>query len=180
VLQEPILFSDTIEENIRYGRLDATKEEIIAAAEAANAHEFIMKLPKKYATRLGERGAKLSGGERQRISVARAFLKDAPFLILDEPTSSVDTKTELVILDALRRLMMGRTTFMIAHRLSTVRDADLLLVLQDGQIVERGTHDELLARGGLYHQLYDMQVRHKKAAEIIGQEAPVWPAPTGV
>lgn len=162
VLQEPVLFSDTIESNIRYGKLDATMEEVIAAAEAANAHEFIMGLPEQYDTTLGERGAKLSGGERQRISVARAFLKDAPFLILDEPTSSVDTKTEAVILDALKRLMEGRTTFMIAHRLSTLQDADLLLVLQNGRIVERGTHEALLAKNGVYRQLNDMQVRRRQ------------------
>ena len=146
MLQEPLLFSGSIAENIRYGRLEATHEEIMEAAEAANAHDFIMRLPRKYETVLGERGAKLSGGERQRIAVARAFLRNSPILILDEPTSSIDTKTEAVILDALERLMEGRTTFMIAHRLSTVRHADLLLVLQDGRIVEHGNHDELVAR----------------------------------
>jgi ABC-type multidrug transport system fused ATPase/permease subunit len=157
VLQEPLLFSGTIAENIRYGRLDASLEEIMEAARAANAHEFIMRLPRQYDTELGERGAKLSGGERQRISVARAFLKNAPILILDEPTSSIDSKTEAVILDALDRLMVGRTTFLIAHRLSTIRRADLILVLDKGRLVERGTHHELLRRGGLYRQLHDMQ-----------------------
>jgi ABC-type multidrug transport system fused ATPase/permease subunit len=161
VLQEPLLFSGTIGENIRYGRLEAAHEEIIAAAEAANAHDFIMRLPHQYETRLGERGAKLSGGERQRIAVARAFLRDAPILILDEPTSSIDTKTEVVILDALERLMQGRTTFMIAHRLSTVRHADLLLVIQNGRIVERGTHESLMQREGVYRQLYEMQTQHR-------------------
>ncbi|HEY3394211.1 MAG TPA: ABC transporter ATP-binding protein [Lacipirellulaceae bacterium] len=167
VLQEPLLFSGTIEENIRYGRLEATPDEIIAASEAANAHDFIMRLPKKYETVLGERGAKLSGGERQRIAVARAFLRNSPILILDEPTSSIDTKTEAVILDALERLMEGRTTFMIAHRLSTVRNADLLLVVHDGRIVEHGSHDDLLTRGGVYSQLYELQVNHRPR-KIIG------------
>ncbi len=127
------------------------------AARAANAHDFIMRLPQKYDTMLGERGAAISGGERQRISVARAFLKDAPILILDEPTSSVDSKTEAVILEALDRLMVGRTTFMIAHRLSTLHQADLILVLNDGLLVEQGTQQELLLKRGLYKQLYDAQ-----------------------
>jgi ATP-binding cassette subfamily B protein len=166
VLQEPLLFSGSIAENIRYGRLEASHDEIIEAAEAANAHDFIMRLPRKYETVLGERGAKLSGGERQRIAVARAFLRNSPILILDEPTSSIDTKTESVILDALERLMNGRTTFMIAHRLSTVRNADLLLVLQDGRIVEYGNHDELVGRQGVYHQLYDMQMNHRPKATV--------------
>lgn len=157
VLQEPLLFSGTIAENIRYGRLGASMDEIVEAATAANAHEFILRLPKQYDTVLGERGAAISGGERQRISVARAFLKNAPILILDEPTSSVDSKTEAVILDALDRLMMGRTTFMIAHRLSTLRRADLILVLNQGRLVEQGTPEALLSAGGLYRQLYDAQ-----------------------
>jgi ABC-type multidrug transport system fused ATPase/permease subunit len=157
VLQEPLLFSGTIADNIRYGRLEATDDEIVAAAQNANAHDFIMQLPKKYATELGERGAQLSGGERQRISVARAFLKDAPILILDEPTSSIDSKTEAVILDALDRLMAGRTTFMIAHRLSTIRHSDKILVVDHGRVVEQGSHDELLKRGGLYKNLHDLQ-----------------------
>ena len=162
VLQEPLLFSSSIAENIRYGRLDATMEEIVAAAEAANAHEFISALPQKYDTTLGERGVRMSGGERQRIALARAFLKDAPILILDEPTSSIDSKTEVVILDALDRLMVGRTTFMIAHRLSTIRHANLILVMHLGQIVQRGTHDELVAAEGLYKQLFEMQTTQRR------------------
>jgi ATP-binding cassette, subfamily B, bacterial len=157
VLQEPLLFSGTIEENIRYGRLEASPEEIIEAAKAANAHDFIMRLPQAYDTPIGERGAQISGGERQRISIARAFLKDAPVLILDEPTSSVDSKTEATILDALARLMVGRTTFMIAHRLSTLQHADWILVLNEGQLVEQGTQEDLLRHGGLYRQLYNAQ-----------------------
>jgi len=157
VLQEPLLFGSTIRENIRYGRLEASDEEVEAAARAANAHDFISRLPRGYDTRLGERGALLSGGERQRISVARAFLKDAPILILDEPTSSIDSKTEAVILEALARLIRGRTTFVVAHRLSTIRDADLILAVEDGRVVEQGTHAQLLARGGLYAELHAAQ-----------------------
>ncbi len=159
VLQEPLLFSGSIADNIRYGRLDGSMSDIIEAAKAANAHDFITGLPQKYDTKLGERGAQLSGGERQRIAVARAFLKDAPILILDEPTSSIDSKTEAVILDALEPLMVGRTTIMIAHRLSTIRHADNILVLNHGQLVEHGTHDTLVQRVGLYKQLYDAQTR---------------------
>jgi ATP-binding cassette subfamily B protein len=162
VLQEPLLFSGTIEENIRYGKLGATKGEVIDAARAANAHEFISRLPKGYGTMIGERGAQISGGERQRVCVARAFLKDAPILILDEPTSSIDSKTERVILDALDDLMVGRTSFMIAHRLSTVRHADQILVIDRGRIVERGSHDELLRRRGIYSQLYEAQTRERR------------------
>ncbi len=157
VQQEPLLFSDTIANNIRYGRLEASMDEIVAAAKAANAHDFVMDLPEQYETIIGERGSQLSGGERQRISVARAFLKDAPILLLDEPTSSIDSRTEAVILDALDRLMEGRTTFMVAHRLSTIREADQILVVNHGRIVESGTHEELLKGGGLYFQLYETQ-----------------------
>ncbi len=161
VLQEPLLFSGSIRDNIRYGRLEATDAEIVDAAKAANAHDFIERLPNKYETVLGERGAMLSGGERQRIAVARAFLKNAPILILDEPTSSIDSKTEAVILDALDRLMSGRTTFMIAHRLSTVRRADTILVLDRGLLVEQGSHESLVKGGGLYQHLYEMQTQHR-------------------
>jgi ABC-type multidrug transport system fused ATPase/permease subunit len=163
VLQEPLLFSGSIAENIRYGRLEASRDHIIEAARAANAHDFIMRLPKQYDTLLGERGAAISGGERQRIAVARAFLKDAPILILDEPTSSVDSKTEAVILDALDRLMMGRTTFMIAHRLSTLHHAHQILVLDNGRLVEQGSHEQLIALNGLYRQLHEAQSRSRRA-----------------
>jgi ATP-binding cassette subfamily B protein len=158
VLQEPMLFSGSIADNIRYGRLDATMDEIVDAARAANAHDFIESLPAGYDTELGEGGKQLSGGERQRICVARAFIRNAPILILDEPTSSIDSKTELVILDALERLMVGRTSLMIAHRLSTVRSADLIIVVNRGRIAETGTHEELLTKGGLYYQLYQAQL----------------------
>ena len=158
VLQNPELFSGSIIDNIRYGKLDATTTEIIEAAKSANAHDFIERLPQKYETMLGEGGAQISAGERQRICIARAFLKDAPILILDEPTSSIDSRTEAVILDALDRLSLSRTTFVIAHRLSTIRHADLILVLDQGQLLERGSHEELLAKNGLYRQLYDVQM----------------------
>ena len=158
VLQTPELFSGTIAENIRYGRLDASMGDITEASKAANADDFIQRLPHGYETVLGEGGAQLSAGERQRICIARAFLKDAPILILDEPTSSIDSKTEAVILDALDRLAEGRTTFVIAHRLSTIRHADVIQVLDGGRLVESGTHEQLLEGHGLYRQLYDVQM----------------------
>jgi ABC-type multidrug transport system fused ATPase/permease subunit len=169
VPQEPLLFAGTIADNVRYGRLDASMDEVIAAAQAANAHDFIARLAAGYETQIGERGVRLSGGERQRLCIARAFLKQAPILILDEPTASIDSRTEAVILDALDRLMLGRTTFMIAHRLSTVRHADLILAMDHGVVVEQGTHDELLRRGGLYAQLHDAQTRRleRKRAAIV-------------
>jgi ABC-type multidrug transport system fused ATPase/permease subunit len=162
VLQEPLLFSGTVAENIRYGRLDATMEEVAEAAKSAGAQEFIERMPEGYYTELGERGARLSGGERQRICVARAFIKDAPILILDEPTSSIDSKTEATILDSLERLMAGRTSFTIAHRLSTIRHADKIVVIDRGRVVEQGTHDELLGREGMYRQLHDAQTRRRR------------------
>lgn len=155
VEQVPLLFVGTIEENIRYGRTEAGHEEIVAAARAANAHDFIERLPEGYQTRVGERGARLSGGERQRISIARAFLKDAPILILDEPTSFVDPLTEEAVLQALQQLRKGRTTFMISHRIGTVREADRILVLDNGRIVDVGTHHELIGSEGLYERYQD-------------------------
>jgi len=162
VLQEPLLFSDTIRENIAYSRPEASAEEIEQAAREANAHDFIMRLPNKYETRLGERGTKISGGERQRISVARAFLRDAPILILDEPTSSIDSRTEAVILDALDRLMEGRTTILIAHRLSTIRRADRVLVMHEGRLVQNGKHDELVNADGIYRELWTAQALQRE------------------
>ena len=157
VLQEPFLFPQTIAVNIAYGRPKATLAEIEAAARAARAHDFISRLPRGYDTVIGERGATLSGGERQRLSIARALLKNAPILILDEPTSALDAETEQLLLDALDRLLVGRTTFIIAHRLSTVRRATRIVFLQDGQVAEMGSHDELLARGGLYAAFHRIQ-----------------------
>ena len=157
VPQETLLFSGTIEENIRFGRLDATKEEIVEAAKFANADKFILSQPNGYETMLGERGVNLSGGQGQRIALARAFLKDPSILILDEATSALDSETENLIKDSLNKLMKNRTTFMIAHRLSTVVKADKIIVLQKGKIVEQGSHAELLAKGGLYSQLYKSQ-----------------------
>lgn len=157
VLQESFLFPISVAENIAYGRPSATRPEIEAAARAANAHDFIAKLPAGYDTIIGERGATLSGGERQRLSIARAMLRDAAILVLDEPTSSLDSQTEQSILEALERLMDGRTTLIIAHRLSTVRRADRILVLCGGQVVESGTHLELLAQGGAYARLHAIQ-----------------------
>ncbi len=181
VLQQPMLFSGTIAENIRYGRLDATMDEIVSACEKANAHDFIMAMPDGYQTSLGEGGMQLSGGERQRLCVARAFVKDAPILILDEPTSSIDSKTENVILDALDELMVGRTSFMIAHRLSTIHDADRILVINHGELVEQGTHEELVARGGLFAQLYEAQTRQKARRKVGGEEPTLQPEiPAGV
>ena len=159
VLQEPFLFFGTIAENIAYGKPEATRSEIVAAARAARAHEFILRLPQGYDSLVGERGQALSGGERQRISIARALLIDPRILILDEATSSVDTTTEMEIQEALDNLIQGRTTIAIAHRLSTLRKADRLVVLDRGEIVEIGNHDDLLARGGAYHDLYQAQSR---------------------
>ncbi|HXT12875.1 MAG TPA: ABC transporter ATP-binding protein [Candidatus Angelobacter sp.] len=165
VLQEAFLFPVTIAENIAYGKPDASRKEIEAAAKAANAHEFISALPQGYDTLIGERGATLSGGERQRLSIARALLRNPPILILDEPTSALDAETERSIIDALQRLTVNRTTFVIAHRLSTVRRANRLLVLKDGQIVESGTHEELIARNGYYARLNHPQIENATARQ---------------
>jgi ABC-type multidrug transport system fused ATPase/permease subunit len=157
VSQEAFLFNGSVGENIRYGRLDATDEELIAAARAANCHEFIGRLPDGYNSRVGERGVKLSVGEKQRVSIARALLKNAPILVLDEATASVDTATEKLIQEALERLMANRTSFVIAHRLSTIVNADQILVLRHGEIVERGAHEELIEQNGLYARLSRIQ-----------------------
>ncbi len=162
VLQTSLLFSMTIRDNIAYGRVDASDEEVIAAARAARAHDFITALPKGYATIVGERGVTLSGGQRQRIAIARALLMNPRILILDDSTSSVDTQTEYLIQQALAELMKQRTTFVIAQRLSTVKRADLILVLDEGRIVQRGTHAELLEQGGLYKQIYDLQLKDQE------------------
>ena len=159
VTQETILFNDTVRNNLCYGRPDMPDEKIIAAAQAALAHDFIMQMPQGYQTLIGDRGQRLSGGQRQRLAIARALLKDAPILILDEATSELDSESEMLVQGALNNLMTGRTVFVIAHRLSTIRRADMIAVLEDGMIRERGTHDELLVRGGLYARLYEMQFR---------------------
>ena len=157
VLQDTWLFKGTIMENIRYGRLDATDEEVIAAAKAANADHFIRTLPGGYQTELNEDASNVSQGQKQLLTIARAILADNRILILDEATSSVDTRTEQRIQTAMDNLMRGRTSFVIAHRLSTIRDADLILVMRDGDIVEQGTHDQLIEKGGFYADLYNSQ-----------------------
>ena len=162
VLQAPFLFNDTIADNIRYGKPDATMDEIIEAANSAAAHDFIMTFPDQYETMVGERGVTLSGGQKQRIAIARAVICDPRILILDDSTSSVDTETEYIIQEALGRIMKDRTTFVIAQRLLTLKSADQILVLDKGVIVERGTHDELLALDGLYREIYDLQLRDQE------------------
>jgi subfamily B ATP-binding cassette protein MsbA len=166
VTQQTILFNDTVRNNIAYGNIEKTDEDMIQAAKAANAHDFIMNLPKGYDTVIGEQGAKLSGGERQRISIARALLKDAPILILDEATSSLDTEAEIEVQDALEYLMKGRTTLIIAHRLSTIRNAHRILVLANGEIVEEGTHESLLEKRGEYFKFYSMQFKDENRNSI--------------
>jgi ATP-binding cassette, subfamily B, bacterial MsbA len=164
VTQETILFNDTIWNNLCYGQPNISEEKVVAAAKAALAHDFVMQMPKGYQTEIGDRGQRLSGGQRQRLAIARALLKDAPILILDEATSELDSESEMLVQGALNNLMTGRTVFVIAHRLSTIRRADLIAVLEGGTIRERGTHDELLARRGLYARLYDMQFRDAEPA----------------
>jgi ABC-type multidrug transport system fused ATPase/permease subunit len=171
VLQEPVLFSTTIRENIAYGRPEAGFSDIMAAARAANAHEFISRLPEGYDTVLGERGMTLSGGEKQRLSIARAFLKDAPILILDEPSSSLDTGTEATVIEALERLTVGRTTLIIAHRHSTIRGVDRIVVLDRGEIIEAGRQADLLAAGGLYARLYNQQFERRMDVPSSGVAA---------
>ena len=163
VPQETMLFSTNVLENIRYGRLDATDEEVLQAAVAANADEFIRELPEGYETKLGERGLNLSGGQRQRIAIARAILKNPRVLILDEATSALDTESEKIVQEALDKLMIGRTSFVIAHRLSTIFNADQIYVVENGHVREHGTHEELLAKGGLYSNLYNIQFRQNSS-----------------
>ena len=164
VTQQTILFNDTVRNNIAYGDIERSEEEIVRAAQAAHAHDFITQLPQGYDTVIGEAGTKLSGGERQRISIARAILKDAPLLILDEATSSLDTEAEIEVQKALDNLMAGRTTLIIAHRLSTIRNADRIIVLVNGRIVEEGTHEQLLAKRGEYFKLYSMQFTEEEGS----------------
>lgn len=166
VPQETLLFNGSVYDNILYGRLDATKEEVEEAAKAANAHDFIMELPNGYESMLGDRGVNISGGQRQRIAIARAILKNPKILILDEATSALDTEAERVVQEALDRLMVGRTSFVIAHRLSTVKNANKILVLDKGRIIESGNHEELLAKDGLYAHLYQIQYRNKENNEM--------------
>ena len=161
VQQDVYLFVGTVYDNIRYGRPDATREEVIEAAKNANAHEFIMSLPNGYETDIGQRGIKLSGGQKQRLSIARVFLKNPPILIFDEATSALDNESEKVVQDSLEKLAKNRTTFVIAHRLSTIKNAEKILVLSDEGIEEEGTHDELLAQGGIYEKLYNMQFQRQ-------------------
>ena len=165
VTQETVLFDDTIAANIAYGRPSAPPAEVEAAARAAHAHEFIVQLDRGYDTMIGERGQRLSGGQRQRLAIARAILRNSPILILDEATSSLDVESEMLVQDALSTLMLNRTSFVIAHRLSTVRRADAIVVLDHGRIVERGTHDDLISRGGAYAKLYELQLQEDPVNE---------------
>jgi ABC-type multidrug transport system fused ATPase/permease subunit len=163
VSQETYLYPTTIEENIAFGKPGASIEEVINAAKLANAHEFIMDFPEGYSTMVGERGVRLSGGQKQRIAIARAILKDAPILLLDEPTSALDNQAEAIVQETLNTLMKGRTVLAVAHRLSTIKDADIILVMDEGRIVESGSHEELFNKGGLYRQLYLKQMTLQEA-----------------
>lgn len=167
VPQETVLFNGSVYENILYGRLDASEEEVFAAANAANAHHFISQMPEGYDSQIGERGAKLSGGQRQRIAIARAILKNPRVLILDEATSALDTESEKLVQEALDKLMAGRTSFVIAHRLSTIKRANMILVMEKGRIVERGTHDELLALNGVYYKLHQVQFSGNNTSNAV-------------
>ena len=174
VQQDIFLFSATIHDNIAYGLPNTTREEWIQAAKVAQLHDHIASLPNGYDTWVGERGATLSGGQRQRLSIARTVLIDPPVLILDDSTSSVDVETERMIHQAMTEVMKGRTTFIIAHRLSSVREADLILVLKDGEVVEQGNHEQLMARGGSYREIFDLQLRPQEEvlldATIVGDD----------
>jgi subfamily B ATP-binding cassette protein MsbA len=163
-----VLFNDTVRNNIAYGQPDVPMEKIEAAAKAARAHDFIMRMPEGYNTQIGERGARLSGGERQRLAIARALVKDAPILVLDEATSALDTESEVQVQAALATLMHDRTVLVIAHRLSTVRSADRIAVVEYGRITELGSHEELLARGGMYSRLYQLQFGEDEALVPAG------------
>jgi ABC-type multidrug transport system fused ATPase/permease subunit len=168
--QDAYLYAGSILDNIRYGKPGATEEEVIAAAKAANAHDFIMEFPESYNTLVGERGARLSGGQRQRIAIARALLKNAPVLLLDEATSALDSESEELVQRALGVLMRGRTTLVIAHRLSTIEKANIIFTMEDGQVVEHGTHAELIAQEGLYHRLHALQFKDDEhPVELIAE-----------
>lgn len=170
VLQEAVLFHATVAQNIAYGKPDASREEIVNAARLANAHDFISRMPQGYDTMIGERGDTLSGGQRQRIAIARAVIRGAPILLLDEPSAALDPESERLIFEGLSRLMKGRTSITIAHRLATVRDADVIFVINDGVIAERGSHEELLATGGLYAQLFHTQFRTNEEVPLAPRE----------
>jgi subfamily B ATP-binding cassette protein MsbA len=167
VLQETLLFHDTVAQNIAYGKPQATRAEIIRAARLANADEFIDRMPDGYETMIGERGVTLSGGQRQRITIARAIIRDSPILILDEPSAGLDAESEKLVFDALEHLLEGKTSIVIAHRLATVRRADVIFVVDSGRVVEQGTHDELLRHGGLYSRLYELQFKGEEERELV-------------
>jgi subfamily B ATP-binding cassette protein MsbA len=171
VLQETLLFRAPVWKNIAYGRPEASRAEIIEAAKLANAHEFIEEMPDGYDTMVGERGVTLSGGQRQRIAIARAVIRNSPILVLDEPTSGLDAASEQAVFEALDRLMKGRTSIVVAHHLATIRRANIIFVVKDNTLVERGTHDELLAAGGLYSELYDIQFRQEDPQAVVAAKS---------